>query len=143
MANVPKHGVSVHQNSWRAAMKAGRMPKGCGYEMSISEYKVRDGCKTWSRILGDGLCRTVTTTLTPQCSYTGQWVHYDQDRLITILEARRAQSFPDDEILLGNASQAFKIVGNSVARSVALAWGLAIRYAYLDEVIEDELTADA
>jgi DNA (cytosine-5)-methyltransferase 1 len=56
-----------------------------------------------------------------------------EDRLITVMEARRAQSFPDDEVLLGNNAQAFKIVGNSVARSVALAWGVSMRYAYLEQ----------
>lgn len=136
MAHVPKHEGNRLANSWRGAMNAGKMPRACRYP-SASASKATNSCRSWSRIMEDALCRTITTTLTPQCSYTGQWVHYDQDRLVTIMEARRAQGFPDDEVLVGNAAQVFKIVGNSVARSVALAWGIAIRYAYLGEIKED------
>lgn len=133
MAHVPKHAGSRYLNSWRGALDSGRMPKVFEYN-SYALSKTVKSCRSWSRVGELELCRTITTCLTPQCSYTGQWVHYDQDRLITIMEARRAQSFPDDEVLIGNSAQAFKIVGNSVARSVALAWGLAIRYAHLGEV---------
>lgn len=90
-------------------------------------------CKSWQRIPGGALCRTITTTLTPQCSRTGQWVHYDQPRLLTIQEARIAQGFPDDEVLIGEPARQFKIVGNSVARGVSLAMGLALRKAYFGE----------
>lgn len=136
MAHVPKHAGSRYLNSWRGALDSGRMPKVFEYN-SYALSKTVKSCRSWSRVGELELCRTITTCLTPQCSYTGQWVHYDQDRLITIMEARRAQSFPDDEVLIGNSAQAFKIVGNSVARSVALAWGLAIRYAHLGEVEVD------
>lgn len=136
MAHVPKHAGSRYLNSWRGALDSGRMPKVFEYN-SYALSKTVKSCRSWSRVGELELCRTITTCLTPQCSYTGQWVHYDQDRLITIMEARRAQSFPDDEVLIGNSAQAFKIVGNSVARSVALAWGLAIRYAHLREVEVD------
>lgn len=57
-------------------------------------------------------------------------MHYDQDRLLTVMEVKRAQSFPDEEVLVGTAVQAFKIVGNSVDRTVSLAWGLSIREAH-------------
>jgi DNA (cytosine-5)-methyltransferase 1 len=95
--------------------------------------KSRPDCRSWSRMYMDGLCKTITTAITPQCAFTGAWIHPEEDRLITVMEARRAQGLPDNEVLIGNASQAFKIVGNGVARSVAFVWGLAIRYAYLGE----------
>lgn len=54
------------------------------------------------------------------------------------MEARRAQGFPDEEVLIGGPAQAFKIVGNSVARAVSLAWGLSVREAWLNSDQSDE-----
>ncbi|KAI5280718.1 DNA methyltransferase Dim-2 [Ascosphaera aggregata] len=48
---------------------------------------------------------------------------------MTLQEARRAQGYPDHEILIGNPMKQWKIVGNSVARQVALVLGLKIREA--------------
>jgi DNA (cytosine-5)-methyltransferase 1 len=100
---------------------------------SIKGEKLQKNSKCWSRIKKHGLCRTITTTITPQCSRTGTYVHYDQPRLITVHEARIAQGFPDDEVLVGNPSQRFKVVGNSVARGVSIAMGVALRKAYFGE----------
>jgi len=48
------------------------------------------------------------------------------------LEARRAQGFRDEEVLLGTPVEQYKIVGNSVAREVAVALGLAFREAWAE-----------
>jgi len=129
ISHVPKFGPN---RSWRKALDTGVMPRLFGDKVT-NKTKLVSHCRSWSRVHEDGLCRTVTTSLTPQCAFTGTWVHPMEDRLITVMEARRAQSFPDDEVLLGNNAQAFKIVGNSVARSVALVWGISMRYAYLGQ----------
>ena len=50
--------------------------------------------------------------------------------MLTVMDVRRVQSFPDEEVLVGNAYQGFRIVGNSVDRRVALSWGMAIREAW-------------
>ncbi|KZF21853.1 S-adenosyl-L-methionine-dependent methyltransferase [Xylona heveae TC161] len=87
--------------------------------------------RAYTRIFPAGLIPTVTTTITPRCKFMGRWVHWDQHRTMTIMEARRAQGFPDHEVLVGSPADQWKIVGNSVARPVALAFGLALREAWL------------
>jgi len=47
------------------------------------------------------------------------------------MEAKRAQGFPDDEVLIGAPKDGWKILGNSVARTVSLALGLSLREAWL------------
>ena len=90
------------------------------------------GSRAWSRIHPHGLIPTVTTGIIPACRFTGRWLHWDQDRLLTVMEARRAQGYPDDEVLIGRPANQWKIVGNSVARQVAVALGLCLREACLE-----------
>lgn len=52
---------------------------------------------------------------------------------MTILEAKRAQGFLDNEVLVGNSTDSFKIIGNSVARGVALALGLSLHEAWMQD----------
>ncbi|KAF3490506.1 DNA methyltransferase Dim-2 [Arthroderma uncinatum] len=87
------------------------------------------GSKAWTRVDPSKLFPTVTTVACPYCKFTGRWVHWQEDRVITVQEVRRAQGFPDSEVLIGTAAQQWKIVGNSVARQVALALGLSVREA--------------
>jgi DNA (cytosine-5)-methyltransferase 1 len=54
------------------------------------------------------------------------------------MEARRAQSFPDEEVLVGNPREKWKVVGNSVSRAVSLALGLSLREAWLKNSPDDE-----
>ncbi|EGD84791.1 hypothetical protein H112_08506 [Trichophyton rubrum D6] len=85
--------------------------------------------KAWSRIHPEKLFPTVTTGVCPFCIFTGSWLHWQEDRLVTVQEVRRAQGYPDNEVLIGSPVQQWKIVGNSVARQVALALGLVVREA--------------
>lgn len=61
----------------------------------------------------------------------GTCLHWDQQRVTTVMEVRRAQGFPDDEVLVGTPADKWKVIGNSVARTVALALGLSLRDAWL------------
>ncbi|EEP80623.1 predicted protein [Uncinocarpus reesii 1704] len=87
--------------------------------------------RAWSRVNPHLLIPTITTNISPSCKFTGRWLHWRENRLLTVMEARRAQGYPDSEVLVGRASSQWKIVGNSVARQVALALGLSIREACL------------
>lgn len=113
----------------RRALAASRIPPSLDFYRPRAQ-RAREASSSWSRIFEDTLCRTVTTAMTPQCTFTGQWMHWEEHRLLTVMEVKRVQSFPDREVLLGNPAKAFRIVGNSVDRRVALAWGLAIREAW-------------
>ncbi len=61
-------------------------------------------------------------------------VHWDQDRLLTILDARRAQGWLDDEIVVGTSGQQYIIVGNGVDRFIAFPLGLSHLQSYLKDM---------
>jgi DNA (cytosine-5)-methyltransferase 1 len=85
----------------------------------------------WGRVIPQMLFPTIATSIQAECARSGRCLHWDQQRLITIQEARRAQSFPDEEVLTGSPVEQFRIVGNSVARTVSLGLGLSLRVAWL------------
>jgi len=47
-----------------------------------------------------------------------------------------AQELPDEEVLLGSLVNQWKLVGNSVARQMALALGLKFREAWVGSLYE-------
>lgn len=87
--------------------------------------------RCWRRVQGDGLLPTVTTSCQPEDGMGGPWLHWHASRMITIMEARRAQGFPDSEVIVGKSAKQWKIIGNSVARPVSLALGMALRKAWM------------
>lgn len=121
-----------------ASMRSLKGARSAGYidkemEDRVTMKKRRLGSKAWGRIDPILPIRTITTTVTPQCDFTGQWLHYEQHRLLTVQEVRRAQSFPDHEVILGSTPMQFKIVGNSVDRMVSLSLGISIRDAWFGD----------
>ena len=94
--------------------------------------------RSYSRLRGSGLFPTITTAANPECAYTGKILHWDEPRLISVQEARRAMGYPDEEVLVGNPQSQWKIIGNSVSRQVALALGLSLREAWLQSPDEGE-----
>ncbi|GAD94844.1 DNA methyltransferase Dim-2 [Paecilomyces variotii No. 5] len=86
---------------------------------------------SYGRVHPKGLIPTIVTRPTPACAFTGKIVHWEEDRVLTVKEARRAQGVPDDEILIGSVAKQWKIIGNSVARQVALSLGMTLRDACL------------
>lgn len=99
---------------------------------------------SWTRLNPDRLFPTILCTQQPGDARTGLGLHWEQDRFLTILEARRAQGFPDYEPLIGSVTAQWRIVGNSVARSVSLALGMSLREAWLShppDVIDRFTTA--
>jgi hypothetical protein len=72
-------------------------------------------------------------------------VHPDQNRLISVHEARIAQGYPDEDVLVGAPNKRLHVIGNSVARGVSLALGVSVREAYLKSDVDEfrvEVIAD-
>lgn len=95
--------------------------------------------KAWGRVDPRSLFQTVVVSQSPADARMGRSLHWDQQRPLTVMEARRAQGFPDEEVLLGSPVERWKIIGNSVARSVSLALGLALREAWLKKPLENDV----
>jgi DNA (cytosine-5)-methyltransferase 1 len=96
-------------------------------------------CRAWERVDPDGLFVTVTVAPSVKDSQMGTLLHWDQHRSLTVMEAGRAQSFPDKEVILGNPAQKSKIIGNSVDRTVSLGLGLSLRDAWENNPPDDEV----
>ncbi|KAL2163499.1 hypothetical protein VTH06DRAFT_5557 [Thermothelomyces fergusii] len=92
--------------------------------------RVGPGSHGWGRIRPGDVFPTVTTHSQPTDARVGAGLHWADHRPLTVQEIRRAQGFPDREVLLGTAADRWKLVGNSVARQMALALGLRFREAW-------------
>jgi DNA (cytosine-5)-methyltransferase 1 len=98
---------------------------------------VASNSKAWQRIRPTEVFRTVTTGGHPGDARGVTSLHWNEDRPLTLQEVRRAQGFPDHEVFLGNMQDKWKLVGNSVARQMALALGLKLREAWVGTLYED------
>lgn len=67
---------------------------------------------TWTRMRKDEISVTITTRFDTPSS--GKFTHPFLDRAITVREAARIQSFPDDFVFWGNKGSQMKQVGNAV-----------------------------
>ena len=98
------------------------LPKG------MQRARKSDHTKRYGRTRPDGLASTILTKCDP---HWGAYFHYEQDRIFTVREAARIQSFPDRFIFTGTLAQQFAQVGNAVPPLLAKAIGLAIKYVLL------------
>lgn len=57
----------------------------------------------------------------------GSFIHYSQDRMISLREAARLQSFPDAFVFQGSLSSICKQIGNAVPPLLARAVGLTLK----------------
>ncbi|KAK5661753.1 hypothetical protein OQA88_9854 [Cercophora sp. LCS_1] len=90
----------------------------------------------YSRQRPNQLFRTVTTSCNWTDARCGEGLHWREPRPLSIMEVRRAQGFLDHEVLLGTVMDQWRLVGNSVARPMALALGLKFREAWLGSLCE-------
>ena len=90
-------------------------------QLQSKPFKTTD--KRFKRFSPQGLAATVTCVAAPQSRISGKVLHYREDRVMSILEAKRLQGFLDTDVLIGKPKSAFRIIGNSVCRQVAFALG--------------------
>lgn len=74
---------------------------------------------TWTRMRKDEISATITTRFDTPSS--GKFTHPFLNRAITVREAARIQSFPDNFIFVGNKGSQMKQVGNAVPPLLASA----------------------
>jgi len=82
-----------------------------------------DHTKRYGRLHPDGLCSTVLTKCDP---HWGSFFHPIQDRVISVREAARIQSFPDHYHFTGSVTQQYEQVGNAVPPLMAQEIGKSI-----------------
>lgn len=82
-----------------------------------------DHTKRYGRVSAEGLASTILTKCDP---HWGAYIHYDQDRVFSVREAARLQSFPDRYRFFGSRSEQYEQVGNAVPPLLARAVGAAI-----------------
>ena len=70
-----------------------------------------DHTRRYGRLDPDGLCSTVMTKCDP---HWGSFFHPYQERVISVREAARIQSFPDRYIFTGSMTEQYEQVGNAV-----------------------------
>jgi DNA (cytosine-5)-methyltransferase 1 len=85
-----------------------------------------DHTKRYGRPHAYSLSSTILTKCDP---HWGAYFHYEQDRIITVREAARIQSFPDTYRFTGSVSEQYAQVGNAVPPLMARAIGEAVAEA--------------
>ena len=84
----------------------------------MKKARRRDHTKRYGRMSWDGLSCTVLT----KCDlHWGAYIHPVQDRVITVREAARIQSFPDWFVFSGSRTEQYVQVGNAVPVRLAKA----------------------
>ena len=82
-----------------------------------------DHTKRYGRLRKDGLSSTILT----KCDlHWGAYIHPEQDRVLTVREAARLQSFPDWFPFAGPRTEQYVQVGNAVPPILARQLGLAL-----------------
>jgi DNA (cytosine-5)-methyltransferase 1 len=85
-----------------------------------------DHTKRYGRLRRDGLASTILT----KCDlHWGAYIHPTQDRILTVREAARLQSFPDKIVFSGSRTEQYVQVGNAVPPLLGLEIGKAISYS--------------
>jgi|SRR5690554_356182 len=80
---------------------------------------------TYGRMKWDDVAPTLTTGCTDITK--GRYAHPTQNRAITLREAARLQSFPDDYIFEGNAAQIATQIGNAVPPAMMCTIALSLK----------------
>ena len=90
------------------------LPKG------LQRARRSDHTKRYGRLEKAGLASTILTKCDP---HWGSYFHPEQDRIISVREAARLQSFPDKVTFAGSLSQQYEQVGNAVPPYLGAALG--------------------
>ena len=124
------------------ALKAGLIPQGIQDEFSDTRVEFHlDTSKAFKRLHPRSLFPTVRTDGRADDVRMPVPLHWDEPRILTVMEARRAQSIPDHEVLIGNASHQWLVIGNGVDRKASVAMGISLRDAIFSRQTQETITA--
>lgn len=140
---IPTIPIHPYGLNFAKAWKAGRgvMSQSDRALFPETSARVSDIAQGWSRVHPRLVFQTVTTSAQPTCARTGSGLHWNQPRPLSLMEVRRAQGFLDNEVLVGSTADQWKLVGNSVARPMALALGLKFCEAWLGSLYDGQAAA--
>lgn len=102
------------------------LPKG------MKRARRSDHTKRYGRVDPHGLASTILTKCDP---HWGAYFHYSQDRVFTVREAARIQSFPDSYQFIGSRIEQYEQVGNAVPPLLAASIGRAISTALTKKIV--------
>lgn len=88
---------------------------------------LKDHTRRFRRMTWEGVPRSIITRFRDPKS--GEYIHPEQDRTITIREAARIQAFPDWFTFEGTITSQYEQVGNAVPTLLARAMGLEVARA--------------
>jgi len=104
--SVKNHIAARHSENIQKTISL--IPPGCNYKSLPKNFKsTRNFHIAWTRFPIDKPAPTIDTG-------HRHHFHYKYNRVPTVRECARIQSFPDDFIFIGNKTQQFKQVGNAV-----------------------------
>lgn len=110
---VHNHVAATHSEKVKKIISL--VPDGCNYKSLPPEYREsRNFHVAWTRFASNKPAPTIDTG-------HRHHFHYQYNRVPTVRECARLQSFPDDFVFLGNKTQQFRQVGNAVPPLMALA----------------------
>lgn len=110
---VHNHVAAAHSEKVKKIISM--VPDGCNYKSLPEEYRnSRNFHVAWTRFASDKPAPTIDTG-------HRHHFHYKYNRVPTVRECARLQSFPDDFVFLGNKTQQFRQVGNAVPPLLAQA----------------------
>lgn len=107
------HNHVATRHSLLALERLSLIPPNSGREVLPEEHLTKSIYSgTWTRMRKEEISVTITTRFDTPSS--GKFTHPFLDRAITVREAARIQSFPDDFVFIGNKGSQMKQVGNAV-----------------------------
>jgi len=120
---APNHGKVVRE-------RISHIKPGENHASLPKEFQLKSG---YSNIYGRLHLDKPADTITGNCgciSAPGRFIHPIQDRAISVREAARLQSFPDDYVFKGSLNQKYKQVGNAVPPLMALSLAKSITQVF-------------
>ena len=117
LPHIPQGG------SWRN-IPHDLLPKG------MQKARRSDHTKRYGRLEFQGLGSTILTKCDP---HWGAYIHPKEDRVLSVREAARIQSFPDKVIFSGTLTEQYEQVGNAVPPLLAKAIGERIKSIMLSD----------